>query len=166
MKYYSAIKKKKGSPTICNNMHRPWKHYVKSERGRQILYNFTYMQNLLRKHTHTHTHTQRERKRDQTCGCERQRVKGEGTGGRWSKGENYQIQACLLLFPLTLLHFTDTFFTNSRFASTLKSNKSVIIISTAACAHVMSQCHTLMIVIVICDVTILFSGTVILTHIR
>ena len=131
------------------------------------------MQNLLRKHTHIHTH----RKRDQTCGCERQRVKGEGTGGRWSKGENYQIQACLLLFPLTLLHFTDTFFTNSRFASTLKSNKSVIIISTAACAHVMSQCHTLMIltvfqtfsllfVIVICDVTILFSGTMILTHIR
>ena len=42
-------------------MHRPWKHYVKSERGRQILYNFTYMQNLLRKHTHTHTHTQKKR---------------------------------------------------------------------------------------------------------
>ena len=61
MKYYSAIKKKKGSPTIWNNMHRPWKHYVKSERGRQILYNFTYMQNLLRKHTHTHTHTHTEK---------------------------------------------------------------------------------------------------------
>ena len=38
--------KKKGNSTICNNMHRPWKHYAKLERGRQILYNLTYMQNL------------------------------------------------------------------------------------------------------------------------
>ena len=62
-------------------MHRPWKHYVKSERGRQILYNFTYMQNLLRKHTHTHTHTHTQKKRSDLWLWE---AEGEGRGN-WRK---------------------------------------------------------------------------------
>ena len=36
---------------ICNNIDGPRGHYAKSDRGRQILYDFTYMWNLNNKRT-------------------------------------------------------------------------------------------------------------------
>ena len=49
MKYYSTIKRK---CCHCNNLNCPWEHYAKwkkSDRERQIPYDFTYMWNLKNK---------------------------------------------------------------------------------------------------------------------
>ena len=51
MEYYSAMKKE-GNPAICNNMDGLRGYYAKwnkSDKERQILYDFTYMWNLKNK---------------------------------------------------------------------------------------------------------------------
>ena len=58
---------KEGNIAICSNMGRPRGYYAKwnkSDRERQILYDFTYMWNLENK-------AERLRHREQTGGCQR-----------------------------------------------------------------------------------------------
>ena len=50
LEYYSAIKRRKSC--ICDNMDRPWGYYAKwnkSDWEGQLLYDFTYMWNLINK---------------------------------------------------------------------------------------------------------------------
>ena len=93
MEYYSVIKKE-WNLAICDNMDGSRRFYAKwnkSDRERQILYDFTYIWNF--KNKWTNITKQSYRYTEQTGGCQRRGVWGEERN-RWGRlrGTNFQLQ--------------------------------------------------------------------------
>ena len=94
MEHYSAIKKNEIMPSAATWMDTEIiVSEVKSERGRKIPYDITYLQNL-KYDTNQHNYKTKKthRYRQKTCGCQ---------GGRWGRGgENWElgISRCRLVY--------------------------------------------------------------------
>ena len=84
VEYHPPIKEQ--TPTICNSMDGPWRHYAKwnkSDIERQMLYDITCKWNIQKaKLVDT----------EQIGGCQRWWQGGRGNGWRWTRGVNFQLQ--------------------------------------------------------------------------